>query len=110
MAESHEHYSASDRENTRHYSWAAAMGGGYVMVLGMDVATTPVDILEDHGRMVEFFEQTNFNTMAPSSASAFSKATIRSRHLLNPATSIYSYIFVVMELAIVAIKQITVWL
>lgn len=45
--------------------WACAMGGAYVMVLGMDIATTPKDDLEDCGRLVRFFESTDFNRMSP---------------------------------------------
>ncbi len=41
------------------------MGGAYVMILGMDIASTPMSDLEDCGRMVRFFESTNFNDMAP---------------------------------------------
>ncbi len=49
----------------RKKSWAAAMGGACVMVLGMDIASTPVRDLEDCGRVVRFFERTNFNEMSP---------------------------------------------
>ena len=68
MSESNQHYNVSspDRQATRRYSWAAAMAGSYVMVLRDDIISTPTKILEDHGRIVDFFEQTNFNTMSPS--------------------------------------------
>ena len=46
-------------------SWACAMGGAYVMILEMDIAGTPKSDLEDCGRLVRFFEGTNFNEMAP---------------------------------------------
>jgi hypothetical protein len=46
-------------------SWACAMGGAYVMILGMDIATTPNSDLEDCGRLVRFFESTTFNEMSP---------------------------------------------
>ncbi|MCA9752179.1 MAG: DUF4038 domain-containing protein [Gemmatimonadetes bacterium] len=49
----------------RRKAWAAAMGGAYVMVLGMDIVSTPTSDLEDCGRLVHFFEQTGFPTMAP---------------------------------------------
>jgi hypothetical protein len=67
MSESNQHYNPTspDRQATRRYSWAAAMGGSYVMILRDDIISTPTEILEDHGRIVEFFEETNFNTMRP---------------------------------------------
>ena len=49
----------------RRKMWACAMGGAYVMVLGMDIASTPFSDLEDCGRLVRFMESTDFNTMAP---------------------------------------------
>jgi hypothetical protein len=49
----------------RRKSWACAMGGAYVMILGMDIATTAKSDLEDCGRLVRFFESTNFNQMSP---------------------------------------------
>jgi hypothetical protein len=49
----------------RRRSWACAMGGAYVMILRMDIASTPVADLEDCGRLVRFFESTNFHEMAP---------------------------------------------
>lgn len=62
LTESGGHYDAlaPDREATRRFSWAAAMAGTYVMVLDMNVIDTPAAILEDHGRMVNFFERTAF--------------------------------------------------
>lgn len=65
MSESSEHYLASNRAGTRQYSWAAAMGGAYVMAYQMDVAATPLEYLQDLGRMRSFFENTIFNEMAP---------------------------------------------
>ena len=35
------------------------------MVFRDDIASTPIGVLKDHGRMVNFFEATNFNEMAP---------------------------------------------
>ncbi|MBN1344172.1 MAG: hypothetical protein JXQ73_15915, partial [Phycisphaerae bacterium] len=49
----------------RKKSWACAMGGAYVMILGMDVAGTPVSDLKDCGDLVRFFESTTFAEMAP---------------------------------------------
>jgi len=49
----------------RKKSWACAMGGAYVMILRMDIATTPRSDLEDCGRLVRFFESTGFNEMSP---------------------------------------------
>lgn len=49
----------------RKKSWACAMGGAYVMILRMDIATTPRSDLEDCGRLVHFFESTTFNEMVP---------------------------------------------
>ena len=46
-------------------TWACAMGGAYVMILGMDIATTPKSDLEDCGRLVSFFELPDFTGMAP---------------------------------------------
>jgi hypothetical protein len=46
-------------------SWACAMGGAYVMILGMDVVSTPTADLEDCGRLVSFFESTDFPDMEP---------------------------------------------
>jgi hypothetical protein len=63
-------------ESMRKKNWAAAMAGALVMVLGMDIASTPACPplgrggeggcdLRDCGRLVEFFESTNFQEMAP---------------------------------------------
>jgi len=52
-------------EIARKKSWACAMGGAYVMILEMDIATTMKSDLEDCGRLVRFFESTNFNEMSP---------------------------------------------
>jgi hypothetical protein len=45
--------------------WAIVMGGAYVMINGMDIKNTSVSGLEDCGRVVRFFESTNFSEMAP---------------------------------------------
>jgi hypothetical protein len=52
-------------EEARKKSWACAMGGAYVMVLGMDIAGSARNDIEDCGRLVRFFESTNFNLMSP---------------------------------------------
>jgi hypothetical protein len=62
MAESAEHGTGA---SARRKSWACAMGGAYVMVLRMDVATTDPEDLAACGRLVEFMESTDFETMAP---------------------------------------------
>jgi len=49
----------------RKKNWACAMAGAYVMVIGMDIASTPVSDLKDCGRLVKFFESTNFHEMTP---------------------------------------------
>ena len=48
--------------------WAMAMGGAYVMVLYDEldgIKETPLGELQDQGRVVRFFESTNFNVMSP---------------------------------------------
>lgn len=45
--------------------WSVAMGGGYVMVFGMDIASTPPGDLSICGDLVEFMESTVFNRMTP---------------------------------------------
>jgi hypothetical protein len=52
-------------DTARRKSWATAMGGAYVMVLGMNVATTAVGDLEALGRLRTFMEATTINRMAP---------------------------------------------
>jgi hypothetical protein len=49
----------------RKKSWACAMGGAYIMILRMDIANTAKSDLEDCGRLVRFFESTDFNRMSP---------------------------------------------
>jgi hypothetical protein len=68
MSETVGHY--TDRESTRKLNWAAAMGGAYVMVQAMDVAGTPVEALEDCGRLVDFFRSTPFHVMESRDATA----------------------------------------
>jgi len=52
-------------ETARRNTWACAMGGAHVMVLGMDIAGTSVSDLEDCGRLVRLFESKNVTAMAP---------------------------------------------
>ena len=52
-------------EEARKKSWACAMAGAYVMILRMDIANTDVNDLADCGRLVRFFESTNFHEMEP---------------------------------------------
>ncbi len=52
-------------EQARKKSWACAMGGAYVMILGMDIASTDESDLRDCGRLVRFFESTNYYEMTP---------------------------------------------
>jgi len=52
-------------QEARKKSWACAMGGAYVMILEMDIAATAKGDLEDCGRLVRFFESTDFNEMSP---------------------------------------------
>jgi hypothetical protein len=63
MSESINHY--TNRTDARRRSWAAAMGGATVMVHKMDVAGTPVEALEDCGRLAAFFQASNFTLMEP---------------------------------------------
>ena len=52
-------------ETARKKNWAIAMGGAYVMILGMRIENTVLEDLEDCGVLVRFFESTNFYEMAP---------------------------------------------
>lgn len=64
MAESINQWSG-DRTAARKLSWAAAMGGATVMVHGLTVADTPVEGLQDCGRLRSFFTSVPFSEMAP---------------------------------------------
>jgi hypothetical protein len=57
---------------SRKKCWACAMAGAYVMILGMDIASTAKSDLEDCGRLVRFFESTGFQKMSPHDELAFS--------------------------------------
>jgi len=52
--------------------WAIAMGGAYVMVLGMDIKNTPIQDLKDLGYLSQFMTSTNFHDMAPHDELAYS--------------------------------------
>lgn len=56
---------AGTGEDLRKKIWAIAMGGGYSMILGMDIASTPAADLEACGRLVGFMESTRFHLTAP---------------------------------------------
>ncbi|MEX1094959.1 MAG: DUF4038 domain-containing protein [Planctomycetales bacterium] len=65
MAECVTGHGRKPRDVLRRMNWASAMAGAYVMVYQMDGASTPVEQLEDCGRLVRFFEQTDFHRMSP---------------------------------------------
>ena len=52
-------------EKARKKIWAIAMGGAYIMINGMDIKSTVLKDLQDCGHVVRFFQNTNFNEMAP---------------------------------------------
>lgn len=52
-------------KNARLKNWAVAMGGAYVMVLGMDVINSDMNDLRDLARLKDFMEATNFDEMSP---------------------------------------------
>ncbi|MEA3224336.1 MAG: serine hydrolase [Planctomycetota bacterium] len=64
MSEGTNHISGGSTE-IRKKSWASAMGGAYVMIYEMFIDDTPTSDLQDCGRLVSFFESTDFDTMAP---------------------------------------------
>ncbi|MEM9058192.1 MAG: DUF4038 domain-containing protein, partial [Pseudomonadota bacterium] len=72
----------------RRKAWASAMGGAYVMGLGMDVINTPASDLEDLGRLRNFFEATDFDLMAPRDDLAHAETDWL---LANPGTSYIAY-------------------
>lgn len=65
MSELGGHYEAGKRDVVRQRNWASAMAGAYVMVIEMDIDTTPVEVLNDCGRLVGFFTTVNLKDMAP---------------------------------------------
>lgn len=78
----------STGKSMRDKCWACAMGGAYVMILDMDIASTPKSDLEDCGRLVRFFESTNFNEMEPHDELAFAGTKYV---LANPGDSYIAY-------------------
>ena len=52
-------------------SWAAAMGGAYVMHLEWDIVGTPVARLEECGALRTFFETIDLSGMSPNNALGF---------------------------------------
>lgn len=64
-----EHFSGTG-DDLRRKIWAIAMAGGYSMMLGMDIASTPVEDLETCGRLVRFMESTPFQRTSPQGALA----------------------------------------
>jgi hypothetical protein len=56
---------AGSGETLRKKIWAIALGGGYSMILGMDIDSTPLSDLEICGRLVRFMEATRFHKMSP---------------------------------------------
>ncbi len=50
----------------RKKAWAIAMGGAYVMINGMDIATTAESDLIDLGRLSRFMTTSGIDTMVPS--------------------------------------------
>lgn len=49
----------------RQKAWACVMGGAHAMVLGMDIAETPISDLQACGRLVSFFRGVKLFGMAP---------------------------------------------
>lgn len=52
-------------DDWRRHAWTVAMSGSMPMLLGMDVATTPVEALRQCRILSEFFEDTPFFEMQP---------------------------------------------
>ena len=55
----------TDPDGMRHHAWAVAMGGVMPMLLRMDIAATPVEILHQCRFLQEFFEATDFYALSP---------------------------------------------
>jgi hypothetical protein len=87
LAEAADHVAKTGAE-LRQINWAIAMAGAYVMVLGMDVANTPLTDLADLGALRRFMESTDFNTMTPDDSLAYAGT----RYVLaNPGHSYIAY-------------------
>lgn len=56
---------AGSGETLRQKIWAIALGGGYAMILGMDIASTSITDLEICGRLVGFMQVTRFHKTSP---------------------------------------------
>ena len=54
-----------DIDGVRRYAWSIAMGGLMPMMLHMDIASTPVESLQQCRYLQTFFESTDFYKMAP---------------------------------------------
>ena len=80
--------SSGTGEALRDKVWAIAMGGGYSMILGMDIASTPVADLETCGRLVRFMQATRFNETSPHDELARENATYV---LANPGKTYIVY-------------------
>lgn len=52
-------------EGMRAHAWGAAMGGLMPMMLQMDIASTPVEALQQCRHLQRFFEESDFYTMSP---------------------------------------------
>lgn len=55
----------TDPDGMRSHAWSVAMGGLMPMLLGMDIANTPVEALRQCRYLQQFFERTDFYRMAP---------------------------------------------
>ena len=64
MSESRDHGDGT-RSTVRQKNWACALGGAYVMVIRMDGTSAYNDKMRDCATLADFFESTDFNTMAP---------------------------------------------
>lgn len=86
MAEAAGH-GIDSRTNCRQKNWASAMGGAYVMILGMDGTSAYNEKMMDCRNQKTFFEQTDFNTMSPRDDLGNSGTWV----LANPGTSYIAY-------------------
>jgi CubicO group peptidase (beta-lactamase class C family) len=73
---------------SRKKCWACAMAGAYVMILGMDIASTAKSDLQDCGRLVRFFESIDFHQLSPHDELAFAGAQYV---LAHPGRSYIAY-------------------
>jgi hypothetical protein len=75
------------RSGCRQKNWASAMGGAYVMILGMDGTTPFNEKMTDCKIQRTFFEATDFNTMSPHDELGNSGTWV----LANPGKSYIAY-------------------